>query len=276
MARLVSYLLLLLFAAPLCAQPELPKSIGTLPGEEKRTRDDLDSAAKLADAQRWDEAIRRYQQILAESADLLVPVDAHRALPARWIVHQRLAALPPEARKLYRAKVDDSARKWLEQATAQRDEKLLEQVISEAFCSTPAEQALQLLGDMALERGEFEVAQRWWRMLAPPPVKVKGLAQGGTSFELLYPDSKDKGALAQAKQLLALVLQGAKERANAELKAFRELHASAEGSLAGRTGKYADILQAILDSNDRWSLAAVPGGSTWFTFAGDSSRNYRL
>ncbi|HEV3145824.1 MAG TPA: hypothetical protein VGZ47_18185, partial [Gemmataceae bacterium] len=257
MTRITAFSAFLLLAASVCAQPELPKSIGTLPGEEQRTRDDLDSAAKLANSLRYDEAIRRYQQILAESGDLLVPVNAHRSLPARWIVHQRLAALSPEGRKLYRDRVDDSARKWLDQGAAQRDVRLLEQVISEAFCSTPAEQALHLLGDMALERGEFEAAQRWWRMLAPPPSRVKNPPKGAASFELLYPDSKDKGALAQAKQILAQVLQGAKEPASAELKAFRELHPSAEGFLAGRKGRYADILQSLLDANERWNPAAV-------------------
>jgi outer membrane protein assembly factor BamB len=264
-------------AAPLFAQqPDLPKSVGTLPGEEQRTRDDLISAARLAESQRYDEAIRRYQQILAESGDLLVPVDANRSLPARWIVHQRLSAMPAEGLKLYRAKADDTARKWLDQGAVQRDAKMLEQVVSEAFCSTPAEQALQLLGDMALERGEFEGAQRWWRMLSPPATKVKNPPKHAALFQLLYPDSKDKGALAQAKQILALALQGAKEQASAELKAYRELHPSAEGFLAGRKAKYADTLQAVLDSNDRWNPGAVAGGADWLTFAGDASRNYRL
>ncbi|HLW68218.1 MAG TPA: PQQ-binding-like beta-propeller repeat protein, partial [Gemmataceae bacterium] len=277
MLRSSLILALALLAAPLGAQPpELPKSVGTLPGEEQRTRDDLNSAAKLADSQRYDEAIRRYQQILAESGDMLVPVDANRSLPARWIVHQRLATLPPEALKLYRTKADDSARKWLEQGIAQRDARLLEQVVGEAFCSAPAEQALQLLGDMALERGEFEAAQRWWRMLAPPASAVKNPPKHATTFQLLYPDSNDKGALAQAKQILALALQGAKESAVAELKAFRELHLSAEGYLAGRKGKYADILQTILDAKDRWDPDRGSGGSDLLTFAGDASRNYRL
>jgi outer membrane protein assembly factor BamB/tetratricopeptide (TPR) repeat protein len=288
MCRISLTLILALFlAGPLCAQPETPKGPapieeprpakgGTIPGEEQRTRDDLNSAAKLADSKRYDEAIRRYQQILAEAGDLLVPVDANRSLPARWIVHQRLAVLPPEARKLYRDKVDDSTRKWLEQGIAQRDEKLLDQVVSEAFCSTPAEQALQLLGDMALERGEFESAQRWWRLLSPPASKVKNPPKHVASFELVYPDAKDKGALAQAKQILALVLQGAKEPAVAELKAFRELHPSVEGFLAGSKGKYTEILQSLIDGNERWNPAAAPGASTWLTFAGDASRNYRL
>jgi outer membrane protein assembly factor BamB len=283
----ITLFIAVLVAGPLFAQPptdrglpgdqeQRPSKGGTLPGEEQRTRDDLNNAAKLADSQRYDEAIRRYQQILAESGDFLVPVDAHRSLPARWIVHQRLAALPPEGRKLYREKVDDFARKWLEQGIAQRDAKLLEQVVGEAFSSTPAEQALHLLGDIALERGEFESAQRWWQMLSPPASRVKNPPKRPASFELHYPDSKDKGALAQAKQILALALAGAKDSAFAEWKALSELHASAEGFLAGRKGKYVEILQSFLDGHERWNAAAAPGGSTWLTFASDASRNYRL
>jgi len=280
MALRISIVFLLLAAVPLFAQPDAPKG-GSLPGEEKRTRDDLDNAAKLAADQRWDDATRRYQQILAESGDLLVPVDANRSLPARWIVHQRLAALPPEARKIYRDRIDDTAKKWLEQGSAQRDVRLLEQVIAEAFCSSAGEQALHLLGDLALERGEFESAERYWRMLARPASRLKPPAEkkpeDPPSFELLYPDPKDKGALARAKQVLALALRGEKDQATAELLAFSKLHQSEEGFLAGRKGKYAEILQALLKADERWNqAAAVPAGSTWHTFAGDPSRNYRL
>src|SRR5579871_5634800 len=73
------------------SQPDRPRP-GILVGEEKRIRDELDAGERLAEAKRFDDAVRRYQQILVDSGDALVslgPAEPERFLPARWLVHQR-------------------------------------------------------------------------------------------------------------------------------------------------------------------------------------------
>jgi hypothetical protein len=125
--RVVLAIMLLLLPLAAGAQPDGPRA-GALVGEEKRARDELDAADRLAANQRYDDAVRRYQQILAESGDALVslePGDPRRALPVRWLVHQRIAALPLEGRKYFRAAVEETARRWLEEGTAKRDARLL-------------------------------------------------------------------------------------------------------------------------------------------------------
>jgi outer membrane protein assembly factor BamB/tetratricopeptide (TPR) repeat protein len=273
MRRGISLVLLALLAMPVFAQPDAPRG-GTLVGEEKRTRDELEVAAKLAANNRYDDAVRRYQQILASSGDALVSLDGEprRALPVRWLVHERLAALPPEARKLFRNAVEETARKWLEQGTTTRDVRLLEQVVAEAFCSASAEKALHLLGDLAFERGEFEVAEHYWRMLAPFPTQA-GAKPEPQAFVLRYPDPADRGALAQAKLILSLIFRGAKDRANRELARFRELHPDAVGEFAGRHGNYAETLHGMLSADTRLAPAAAVVDGNWPSFAGDASRN---
>src|SRR5262245_5312470 len=185
---------------------------GALLGEEKRVRDELDAAARLAAEKRWDDAVRRYQQVIAESGDLFVtvPGDANRALPARWLVHQQIAALPPEGRKIFRASAEEPARKWLQMGSANRDTRLLEQVVAEAFLTQVAEQALHVRGDLALERGEFELAEHYWRMLARYPSDREQKSEKG--YELLHPDPEGDGALARAKLVMSLLFRGDKER----------------------------------------------------------------
>jgi outer membrane protein assembly factor BamB len=262
------------------AQPaELPKA-GTLFGEEKRINEEIQAADKLAQQRRWDDAVRRYMQILSEAGDQLVwlgAADRRRSVPARWLVHQKLAAIDPAARKLYRAQLDGPARKWLEDGIARRDPRLLERIIHEAFCSTPAESALQILGDLAFERGEFESAARWWRLLARPASEPEALADRPNKFELTYPDPSDGGALARAKQILALMFLGDNARAKDELEAFRRKHDSAAGALAGRKGTYVEILQGLIKSRAALGLSPPASGSTtWPTFAGDAARNFRV
>jgi outer membrane protein assembly factor BamB/tetratricopeptide (TPR) repeat protein len=274
-ARVAVWFVLVCLTNPLRAQPEPARPVGTLFGEEKRALDELATADRAAGEKKWGEAVRRYQQILAESGDLLVPVGGGRSLPARWVVHQKLATTDPAGRKLFRDNVNDSARKLLEQGAAARDPVILERIVADTFCATPAEQALHLLGDLAMERGDFEAAERWWRMLARPASREAGKDDADKpTFELVYPDPADGGAAARAKQILALLFQGATDHAKEELKAFRQKHAAAEGQLAGRKGMYADVLQQLSDTDAHRALAPTAAGPVaWPTFAGGATRN---
>src|SRR4051812_37256080 len=101
-ARVAIWFILICLTNPLRAQPEPARPVGTLFGEEKRALDELATADRAAGEKKWGEAVRRYQQILAESGDLLVPVGGGRSLPARWVVHQKLATIDPAGRKLFR------------------------------------------------------------------------------------------------------------------------------------------------------------------------------
>src|SRR5262249_31417497 len=157
---------------------------------------------------------------------------------ARWLCHQRLAALPPEFRKRYRDRVDVQARKWLDEGRAARDGRLLRRVVEEAFCSRWGEPALELLGDLAFERGSFAEARRWRRLLAAPAVEAaarKPEALGG----LRFPDPQTDLARVRARHFLARLFQGDHDGLAEELQAFRELHGKAAGTLAGRSGNYA-------------------------------------
>src|SRR5262249_2222161 len=148
--------------------------------------------------------------------------------------HLRLAALPPAALRIYRDRVDGRAKKWLEQAVASRDARLLRRLVDEVFCSRFTDQALDLLGDLAFERGEFEEAERWWRMLAlPASRKDKGPR---TKDELRFPDPQVDEAGVRAKEILARLFRGERTGLEQEWQAFRALHGKAEGYLAGKKG----------------------------------------
>jgi outer membrane protein assembly factor BamB len=251
---------------------DAPK-VGILIGEEKRVRDEIDVADRLAGEGRPEEALRRYQQILAESGDALVGVDGpnpRRFLPARWLVHRRIAELPPAVRTAYRRSVEAKARQWLEQGQAQRDRHLLERVVSEAFCSESAEMALDRLGDLALERAEFELAEHYWLMLADYP-QPRTAKDGVPSPRLRFPDPKGSEALVQAKLILGLFLRGEQAEAKRQWDAFRQKHPDAQGNLAGRSGRLADILQSVFASDPGFAVRGV-ARRDWPTFGGEASR----
>jgi outer membrane protein assembly factor BamB len=233
-------------------------------GESQRTVQRLAEAADLEGRGRWTEAVELYLRLLDEAGDDLVPSDADNRhyLPARGVVHRRLAAradlLPP-----YRDRVEVRAQRLLELGESQHDPMPLEQLVANFFCSRSAESALHLLGDFACERGEFEQARRYWRLLEPAT----------SPNELALPDPKGDVALPRAKQVLARLLAGERDEAAATLRTYRADNPNAVGHLAGRRGNLADTLQQLLETPDLSRVPAAEAVANPTTFAGDATRN---
>jgi outer membrane protein assembly factor BamB len=268
--------ILLCFTVPAWCQPGHGDEGTTLLGESSRTARRLAAANQLVEQKRWADAIDEYQNILTEGGDDLVRVAPHQFLAARRICDLRLAAMPAEARQIYSRRVDRQAENLLTQAANERKKLLL--LVDQSFCSSATPKALDLLGDLAFERGEFAEAERWWQMLALPvsmeharKARPHGAADGLARFELVHPDPHMDPAYPRAKAILARLFRGDILRAETELRAFAREHGSASGHLAGREGSYATILQAMLaDARD---LPPRPLPESWATFAGDAERN---
>jgi outer membrane protein assembly factor BamB len=262
--------------APLAQGPsELGPSIDKvqIAGVVRELAARLSAADHLAADNHWQDAIDEYLDLLREHGDDLVPVAAgplssgQRFVQARWLVHQRIAASGPDAWKAFRKRTQQSAQQRLAGAE-DRDPAKLRRVVEEAFCTPAAARALELLGDLAFERGDFAEAEHWWRLLAAP---ASAPPETGKLRPLLFPDPSDE-VLAQvrAKQIVSMLFQEQAWRAHAELQAYRKAHAALVGDLAGQRGSYADIVQLLL-TNRQGELPAVE--HDWSTFGCDASRN---
>jgi outer membrane protein assembly factor BamB/tetratricopeptide (TPR) repeat protein len=277
MKRLVDIaagLLLSLIAGPAWSQPlteALPPA--KLPGESAVVARRLVEVQKRAEQEQWPEIVDEYQRLLEEAGDALVPLDPERpthCVQVRRLCHARLAALPPAARRLYRARVDDQARQWLDQGIERRDPVLLRRLVEQAFCSRHTERALDLLGDLAFEHGDYEQAEHWWRMLARP---ASASQEKSAELDLRFPDPQNSVAPVRAKLILCELYRGRVENAKHALPAFRKLHADAEGQLAGQNGNLAAILETAVKHAD--AVAPPADDRSWPTFAGDTARNGR-
>ena len=235
------------------------------PAESKATAGRIDEIRKLLADKKWPQAVEEIQSVLTASGDDLVAIDPERCVACRRLCHALLASLPPDALRSYRAEADPQARKQLDQAVAAHDVRLLRKVVDEAFCSRPGEKALDLLGDLAFERGDFAEAEQWWRLLLPPRM-VKG--DPPPVFLLYYPDPQTDPARTRAKLLLARLFAGAYGWAD-DLETYRKEFGTAEGALAGRNGRYADILREVAAEHNADPPAPT---ASWPTFGGDPPR----
>ncbi len=120
----------------------------------------------LADHQ-WDEAIEILRRQVETSEGKLLAVAPRRYVSLREWCQLQLAALPPEALRLYRGRVDPMAQKWYERGIADHDRQWLQRVVDQALASSWGDDALMALGEMAFESGDFAAARWYWERIVP-------------------------------------------------------------------------------------------------------------
>lgn len=255
-----------------------PPSVVSFPSENRELLEQLHDADRKATTEKWAEAIVDYQRLITDSGDQLVPVTATHWMALSWLCQTRLAALPPAGLQEYRKRSDPQARKRLEEGLAAQDQRMLRRIVREAFASGPGEEALDLLGDLAFARGHFEEAEYWWRLLASGAESGEQRAESqnktvtGSGLSVpSYPLPTVDIPRVRAKQILARMMRGARQDWHGELEAYAKVHGAAEGHLAGRKGKYLDVLNSFAQQACR--IAVPPGPIDWPTFAGAPSRN---
>ena len=231
----------------------------------------LRSAENHAKAGDFSEAIDIYQRVIQEFGDKVVEVppedgavadDSRLSVNARRECQRRIASLPAEVRAMYRSRVDAQAGRWYGQGAADRDKSALRRVVSQAFCSSWGDDALDLLGDLAFQEGQFAEALAAYEQLVPD--------RSGGPRTLVHPDpSVDLGRVA-AKKLLCRAAIGEHPPTPAELEALAAEHPE-PALFVGRRGPLARLVaEAIRD--DHLSPPAQADGR-WPTFAGSPTRD---
>jgi outer membrane protein assembly factor BamB len=234
-------------------------------GESRPAATRLDEAAKRIKEGKLGEGVALLQSVIETNANDLVVLPAGRSVNARHLAQAALARLDARGLELYRRKLEPQAEKALE-AGRKGNAAELRRVADEMFCTRSALFALSRLGDLAFERGRFAEAEHWWQLIAPlQPIKLAD----ADPETLVYPDAPEPvAARARAKVLLGRLFARAPNW-KADLDAFRKRHPGASGDLAGRTGPYADTLEAVAAAR-----ANLPAAMTeeWPTFGGSASR----
>jgi outer membrane protein assembly factor BamB len=223
----------------------------------------------------WEQLREHYCDLMRDSGDALanMPADAndlvsaHPSVQVRRLCLLRLASLPAAQIAAYRERVDSAARRLLALGRQGRDPAPLRRLVDEMFCSRLTGEALDLLGDLAFERGDFDEARAWWRRVAPP------LSDDFSA--LLYPGPSGVDRVrVQAKQILALAFAGRLVEAQSELARFHERHPTARGALAGTVGRYSEIVHTAIQQ--LVSAGIGNNADPWSTFAGTADRNPAL
>ncbi|MEX0702794.1 MAG: PQQ-binding-like beta-propeller repeat protein [Planctomycetales bacterium] len=218
---------------------------------------------------RWEQAIEILHEIAATHGGRLIAAEPGRYVSVADRCNRLLAALPAEGLAAYRAKSDAQAKLWFEAGERTGAREPLERILREAYVSSSGDDALWLLGELAWERGDLAAARRQWSQLVP---LARPAPAGDAASLLCYPDSEFDPAHVLARLVLCTVMEGDRHRAASELAEFAKAHPRAEGTLAGRTGNLAEILEQVAAESRGWEVPADAAAAAT-TFAGDARRN---
>jgi outer membrane protein assembly factor BamB len=259
-------------------------------------RNQLERVRRNIAERQWDEAIEGLRQLMENHGERLVRLDS-RFISLRELGHMELVKLPAEGLALYRGRVDPQAEQWYSEGLKDRNPTLLARVVDELFASSFGDDALLALGEIALERGEYQRARELWERISPEfrttdgmPLWVTVRAKSSTAdpavpekpgtepdngageIWLAYPDTNISLAEVRARLILVSLHEGATERAGREYHSFVELHDGSKGRLAGREGPYRETLSALLESARQWPAVKAQEAAT--TFGGNAARNH--
>jgi len=205
----------------------------------------------------------------------VIGLTPQRYVSVRDYCHLLVAALPPEALELYRSRVDPQAERWYRQGLKERSAEPLLAVVEQLFCSSWGDEALEALGELALEQADYGNARGYWQRILPPSYWLEGepglAREDGTLTVLIYPDTNLPLAGIRARMVLLLILEGESDAAEHALEAFAQEYPAAEGKLGGRQVVYAERLNELLEESREWRRTET--SDDWPTFAGSPTRN---
>lgn len=239
------------------------------------------------DQQQWNDALDAATRLLGTDSHAVVAVDKDHYVSLREVCHRRLAQLPAQAIARYRRQVDATAAAWYRQAVARRDQPLLERIVDEMFCSSWGDDALLALGELALQRGNYQSARTYWERISPrlrapnglsmvswlrkhgpadpwqsiSPTTTDAMSRAEPKW-LAYPDTDLNLAEVRARLALVSIREADFARAELEIAWLAALHPKAQGRLGGRKVVYAQRLAELLTESRAQTVAAAAVSQT--------------
>ncbi|GIW94301.1 MAG: hypothetical protein KatS3mg110_2342 [Pirellulaceae bacterium] len=260
----------------------------------------LEQAQQFFSARQWSEAVQMLRRVMETQGQKLIWLpDAgdeplRRYVPVHWygqLQLMRWGAASPEVLAEYRS-ATAALCEPLWQKAQQHDERALRELLEYFFLTEFGARAALLYSEMELERGNTVTARGWLERLHPAMRSASGVpgipagrplwlflrVEGTLPEWLQMPPAAGSSAsfLAhlnapvgldelRARAYAVSRWEGRQERIERERRLLAELSSDAQGTLAGRSGSWLDLIDSL--------PVGRQSPSEWTTFAGDPQRN---
>ncbi|RLE40026.1 hypothetical protein DRZ77_03160, partial [Candidatus Woesearchaeota archaeon] len=184
----------------------------------------LEQAREMIQKKDYASAIEILQALLNCPKQCYVATsDGHRFVSIAYKAMEIISTLPADAMALYRRLYDPTAKRMFNLAAERLDESILRDITVRYLYTSYGDDALNLLGAILFDRGEFTQAAECWQ-------RVLRLRRKGSRIE------KDKlnEAVLLSKIAVASYLAGDTDTAEKVLKLLRRQFSDARAKLAGK------------------------------------------
>lgn len=219
-----------------------------IPSADQNFARQLASIDDLLEVEDWDRAIDVLESVQISGDQNVISVDDRLMLRASEYARILLTRLPKPALQRYRERFEPRADELWQQVDLTGNVSLLKTILRETFLTRTAEKAINSLAGLALQAGDYETAHAYWLMLVP--------SDNPEALLVRYPDPETRLSDVLAKLIVTRILSAEYELAEFELTVYRERYPEAEGTLAGVTGKWTDLLSNLLATSTDVSLPA--------------------
>jgi len=212
----------------------------------------LDRAKRHAGAKQWQQAARRYRQLLLDCPGKLVKIADGHYRSMRRVCSDRLRAMPPGAFPRRQPPAAPVVTRQFNDAIRRADEHALARIAGDFFWNPYAHTALDRLGELHLARGAFgRAVQAWACLLDLAPHADVGVPTVLAKMAFAYHELGDTSAS-----------YGLLER-------LRRSHAQARAVIGGRR----QLLTAFLDAMMRDGSTDRGSAGDWPTWGGAFARS---
>ena len=149
-------------------EDDSPYRGGAFLEEDREIAKWVSKALEYKEAGQWSKSVEIFQRVIEEGEDAVVSSDGRLYQSVRAHCHKLIASSLKEGPDLvaaYRLATDVQARRLFEEASAQRNPEALMKMASRYFCSTVGDDALEMAGDLFLDRRDYARALRTWMQL---------------------------------------------------------------------------------------------------------------
>ncbi len=206
-------------------------------------------AEKLVEQKDYADAIDILQTLLDRPGHCFVPTeDPGRFVSLATRINETIGQLPTEGVELYRRMYDARAERLFSTAAERFDESALCDIIDRYRHTSYGNKALNLLGEVLFDRGEFSQAARCWREIIQSTDYTD--SKGEKSAVRLRSPRLRSGrawrAILLAKVAVAHHFAGESVRSSEVMKVLAQRHSKAETAIGGKTQNVADFARRML------------------------------
>ncbi|MCZ6688936.1 MAG: PQQ-binding-like beta-propeller repeat protein [Planctomycetota bacterium] len=267
-------------------EDDSPYRGGAFLEEDREIAKWVSKALEYKEAGQWSKSVEIFQRVIEEGEDAVVSSDGRLYQSVRAHCHKLIASSLEEGPDLvaaYRLATDVQARRLFEEASAQRNPEALMKMASRYFCSTVGDDALEMAGDLFLDRRDYARALRTWMRLFrikaipgrdnPNESAPRAGNEDGTDLVLdhLYPSDSDVDPIyVLAKMAFSASRLGRDEAAETYVRFIIKLTGEKPLLIGGEKISPEALRDRLLMGEDRTSSG---NPKEWPTLGGNAAHN---